>query len=358
MELQLTKENIQKTKQHIDVDGYSLLIRKIENNINTNPDIAIESCKSLIEGLSKKALSTLSEEYNNSKKLRKDCNNKLPTLVKTAFDHVYQTTIEVDLFEPLYQIISDKVKTEKIIQNANQKLYNRISKTISKIDAVRGNKGDISHGRIYPKLNESSIQFAKSIILITDAICSYMLHEMLERYKEIESSKDTLNYYDEKLKEFNRYLDESFEIKFPNFPIQSQLYSKILFDYELNEYLIQYKEFTENEFENKDSEILKDEKSYIDFPPISMGKIMLSDINSKFFTEEKQKELIRQLAEEEQLNPEKLTEIIDIYFFDSEFPSKGKIADLFTQTPTDEKTKVLVVERKIDELIENLAEIL
>jgi len=39
--------------QYNNIEYYQILIDKIENNVNDNPDIAIESCKALLEGLSK-----------------------------------------------------------------------------------------------------------------------------------------------------------------------------------------------------------------------------------------------------------------------------------------------------------------
>jgi len=35
--------------KHDGFEGYYLLIEKVQKNVNINPDIAIESCKSLIE---------------------------------------------------------------------------------------------------------------------------------------------------------------------------------------------------------------------------------------------------------------------------------------------------------------------
>ena len=61
--MELTKIAIQKHKQDIEgLDGYITVINKIEDNVSLNPDIAIEACKSLIEGLCKKALELLNGE--------------------------------------------------------------------------------------------------------------------------------------------------------------------------------------------------------------------------------------------------------------------------------------------------------
>ena len=218
MELKLTREIINKLNQQIEIDGYLLLISKIENNISENPDITIEACKSLIEGLSKKALNLFSKEYQSNKQLRKSCDNKLPTLVKTAFQEIYQTQLEVDLFDALYSLINDRVKTLKLLEKANLSYQRNITKTIDKIDAVRGNRGDISHGRIYPKRETSSIHFARSIISITDAICSYMLYEVAYLFDK--NREEIIEYDDPKLQNFNAKLDEEFNELFPNFPIQ------------------------------------------------------------------------------------------------------------------------------------------
>jgi hypothetical protein len=50
--MELTRTAIHKNQSLITgLDGYILLVDKIENNVTPNPDIAIESCRSLIEGL-------------------------------------------------------------------------------------------------------------------------------------------------------------------------------------------------------------------------------------------------------------------------------------------------------------------
>ena len=39
--------------RYTNIDYYQTIIEKIEENVESNPDICIESCKALLEGLSK-----------------------------------------------------------------------------------------------------------------------------------------------------------------------------------------------------------------------------------------------------------------------------------------------------------------
>ena len=50
LNMNLTKQAISNNKTIIPgIEGYLTLVSKIEKNVSINPDIAIESCKSLIE---------------------------------------------------------------------------------------------------------------------------------------------------------------------------------------------------------------------------------------------------------------------------------------------------------------------
>ena len=45
-----------------DLEYYCIIIKESEDHLNKNPDISIESCKSLIEGIAKLILSELGEK--------------------------------------------------------------------------------------------------------------------------------------------------------------------------------------------------------------------------------------------------------------------------------------------------------
>ncbi|NPE29025.1 hypothetical protein HNV12_13885 [Methanococcoides sp. SA1] len=203
----LTKDIILAKKGIVPgIEGYNLVISKIEGNLTVNPDIAIESCKSLIEGLCKKALELVSDKYNSDKQLRGLCEDNMKHLVKTAFNQVYSNGLEANLHESLYHIILQKTRTQTFIKNAQKSLYLNSKSAIDKVIRIRNIRGDLSHGRIYPKKVESEIHLAKSIASITDGICSFMIHEFSTQY-EIKSVNDRKLVYDD-LADFNNWLDE------------------------------------------------------------------------------------------------------------------------------------------------------
>ncbi|UUC46432.1 hypothetical protein [Flavobacterium cerinum] len=205
--MNLTRAKIEEFKDEVDgLTGYYLIIDEIEDNLPENPDISIESCKSLIEGLSKKALELISDKYNADKQLMKACEGNMSTLVKTAFDEVYKTSIEKDLHESLYNIIQNKSRVNKLLDAAKVEMQKNTKKAVDKIAAIRHDRGDISHGRVYPKKSESELHLANSILSITDGICSFMIHELAIQYQlKLEQAK-MLVYKEEG--DYNQWLDE------------------------------------------------------------------------------------------------------------------------------------------------------
>lgn len=242
--MELTKQSISDRKHILDgIDGYSLLIAKIENNVGLNPDIAIESCKSLIEGICKKSLELLDDEYNNQKSIRKDCDNKFPFLIRRAFDKVYRSPIEAELHYSLCSLIEKKVAEEvtknrllTLIDKNSYTIHNQIETVVKNISVIRDNRGDVSHGRIYPKKEESSIQLAKSIASITDGVCSFMIYEMADQYKIKMRESDRLIYSD--LEEFNNWLDDKLNVLSVKVDFSRQLYVNAYDKYE--EYYSEY----------------------------------------------------------------------------------------------------------------------
>lgn len=305
--------SITKHRPEIGLSYYNELLDIIDEYHAKKPDTSIETCKAIIEGISKLVIHKIKQEPIH----KLDKSKNVVQLVKNATNILLE---EKEVFD--------------------RDFVNRVGSLIDYVAEIRNEHSDIGHGRASIKKQINCPDFAQMIAGFTESMSVYLL-------KKLDEVVIIENHYDsQQMKDYNIWLDNSIE----DFPIATESYSKVLYEYDNALYYFRY----ENEYlvGEVEEELVTDKTESVN------TKVLLSDINSKFFTEEKQKELIRRLVEEEQLNPEKLTEIIDIYFFDSEFPSKGKIADLFTQPPTDEKTKVLVVERKIDELIENLAEIL
>lgn len=192
-------------KSYSNIDYYYLIVEKIEKNANNNPDIAIESCKSLIEGFSKFILKQLNSTYDPNKFL------DLQPLFKKALASIsaYNKNIEEDF-------------------------TNRAGALVHLIGEIRSKRGDISHGKLSPKEFNSDSSFSKFVMEVTDSLLFYVL----TCFAQIDVQK-VLEFEDNP--EFNQWLDE--ENSFGNLR-----YSKALFDQDFVAYeqeLINYKDLQE-----------------------------------------------------------------------------------------------------------------
>ncbi len=187
-----------------EFEYYFWLIQVIEEKREIEPDMSIESCKSLIEGISKTFLMKFEWE-NYPKDEYKDC--PFVPLVKKAMNkmssHIY---IEDDFIK-------------------------RTCTLLETIWEIRNTRWDISHGKQSPKTIASSPQFVKLAIHITDSIVVYLL----ELYFSIEFNKQ-IDYQDDELQEFNAFLDEEN-------PLDTISFSRALFDQDNPAYMQRYDEY-------------------------------------------------------------------------------------------------------------------
>lgn len=173
------------------LDEFETLLAEIEANIETEPDIAIESCKSLLESIAKTIL----------------------VRIDPTFSEGDATKIE---FAPLM-----KKAKEKLIQVSSEPedvLMTAMVTLAVQYSVIRNKRGDISHGRVVPKTDRSSINLAKSAKSFTDGFASYLLHLFLS----LDLSYMTLLNYEDN-PEFNEELDSAN-------PINGILYSKALYE--------------------------------------------------------------------------------------------------------------------------------
>ena len=206
-------------------DYYLVIIEKITRNSTSNPDIAIESCKSLIEGLSKSILTHTRSSYREKGK-------------KT--DDVY------DLFKKAIAALADA--GAEIEEDFTRSAGNMVIR----LGAIRNERGDISHGKSAPKLTSSKPHFSNLILQVTDGLAAFMLEELFA----LDLTKlDPISYYDHE--SFNRYLDELV-------PMEGKLsYSMALFDQDVVAYEEQLKEF-QTELEER-REVEMRESSHMDW---------------------------------------------------------------------------------------------
>lgn len=131
-----------------DCAYYLPLFSKARRNVSKHPDICIETCKSLLEGISKTIILGLDAAAISSDLDKKDV-------------------------EPLVKSAAKLLKANDDVIEEN--FVNRVSGLAHSLGALRNARGDISHGKAVPKAKESSDDFARLCLQMTDAMTYYML---------------------------------------------------------------------------------------------------------------------------------------------------------------------------------------
>ena len=134
--------------KHINHDYYLIALEKAEQNLKLHPDICIEACKSLIEGICKAILKSIDNglderaiEGMTAKRLAERAMTDL-----SAFDE----SIEVNFITNFSNLMQD-------------------------LASIRNKRGDVSHGHVSPKLVKSTPEFAEYIYRLTEHTVHYML---------------------------------------------------------------------------------------------------------------------------------------------------------------------------------------
>ena len=195
--------------EYSNIEYYNVIVDKIERNINDNPDIAIESCKALLEGLSKFVWKQVDPSYDS--------------LVADKMD-----------FHPLVRQSINKLAA--LNEDLEVDFVNKVNKLIVSIGEVRNKRGDISHGKLSPKAYFSDAHFSNLVVSITDNMLYYILH----CFSQLEITKE-LQYEDNQ--EFNEKLDSENEFGFLS-------YSKALFEQDQ----VAYEQELQDYFDTKETE--------------------------------------------------------------------------------------------------------
>lgn len=285
---------------------YELHIYMIKHNLDTYPDIAIETCKALVEGISKTILLRLDKTLNY-----KDLKDwQFYTLFAKSIEKLGEESKE---FESGY--------------------IEHLRHPIKVLGEIRNSRGDISHGKSTPKLESSSKEFAKFIEEFTTSVVVYIL----KSFFALNIVEDLEIIYEDNIK-FNNTLDE-------NYPLDGYIkYSKALYSQDLTSYLQQLLEFQDNEKEMEDSSgifstlelqevssdkgqehVFKDEK-------LNTSNI-IDEYYTKFFDTEKKKHILITLCEENDLYINQVLKIIETYKFDQRDPLKDDIINAMKNKP-------------------------
>jgi hypothetical protein len=206
------KAIIEKHKNnYVGLDYYYEVIDVIEDKLFSSPDIAIESCKSLVEGVSKFILKTLDSSYKASE-----------------FDRLGVS--------PLFKRAMNKLSQH--VDEADNDLIQRAGSLIHILGEIRNESGDISHGKCAPKQIKNTPDLSLLAYHLTDGIVQYMLRSLLK----IDLSFREPILYEDNL-EFNAMLDELNPLP-SNVSYSSALFEQdyTAYEEELNDYLINQEE--------------------------------------------------------------------------------------------------------------------
>ena len=202
----LTQQLLNRLPPRFDDFEYDqVIVGKITENQSANPDIAIESCKSLVEGLSKSILKHTDKSYRDSQRPTEEL---------------------APLFKKAVNALADRGA------NIEEQFTKAVGNFIHQLGSIRNERGDISHGKSAPKLISSTPHFATLVVQATDGLTSFLLHELFALDL---SDFDPLEYDDSSA--FNGYLDELCPM------VGGLSYSRALFDQDVVAYEEQLKDF-------------------------------------------------------------------------------------------------------------------
>ena len=181
----LKKHNLNYYESHCDV---------IEKYFEEKPDISIESCKAILEGISKLTIHLLTQE-------------PLHRLESSKFDQLFK--------QALNEI--DKRGGDEF--SFDSELAKRFGSAVRYLGEMRNAHGDISHGKASLKEQQTDADLSEMVSGITDSIGTYMLRKLEQLNQFAAADFDYSENYD-----FNFSIDESY-------PMEGGLsYSKALYD--------------------------------------------------------------------------------------------------------------------------------
>ena len=198
-----------------DPHYYLLIIDEVESHLVDQPDICIEACKSLIEGVSKTILRNL--KYSSRDALEVNLKAKpLSKVVGEALEAIRQdnTTLEDDFVK-------------------------RCVSVVVMMGELRNKRGDISHGKLAPKPDNSTSSFAQLVMEMSASILVFMLHSYAERMNLMTEPNLMAEPY-ARSDFFNQLLDETYK------PTKDKPYSRALYDADYHAYIARRDECYEN----------------------------------------------------------------------------------------------------------------
>ncbi len=220
---------VNNSNRHPEFRYYIRLMKKAERNSLNQPDICIETCKSLLEGISKSIIERLDSAADRKSLDRLD----ISPLVKKA----------TQLLKQADNVIEDDFVT-------------RCSSLAHALGTLRNERGDISHGKAVPKTVASDDRLSQLCMSMTESVICYMLDIFYQLSPvtpvakiEVVPPENPLDDLPvilfEDNSDFNDWLDDIYPL-----PEGRVVYSSALYELYFEDYVIQleaYRESTENE---------------------------------------------------------------------------------------------------------------
>ncbi len=299
-----------------EFEYYFSIIEIAEESVNKKPDVTIDCCKSLIEGVSKSVLIRLDNNYSE--------NNELvdrPSAIR--------------LFNKSIKLIA---KFDNSLIGKETDFLQKSKDLVDTIINIRNDRGDISHGKFAPKPDKiiSTSEFAVFVINLTDSIISFMLKILFQ----IDIPKTSrLDYDAENLQAYNIWLDEN-----TDFPIKKAKYSQLLFENDYDEYESRYSDEFLKTDEVEDEEIVVEtepetqeepqkEKVEIEEPIKEIEKLV-NTFDEDAFWVDAINEQTEAFAEAENLKIEELRKLISNYLFSDKKPLRDEVSKAMNERPS------------------------
>jgi len=301
-----------------EFEYYYSIIEIAEESVNKKPDVTIDCCKSLLEGVSKSILIRLDNNYSK--------NNELvdrPSAIK--------------LFDKSIKIIS---KYDNSLIGKELDFLKKSKDLVDTIINIRNDRGEISHGKFTPKPDEitSTSEFAVFVINLTDSIIAFMLKILFQ----IDIPKSSKIEYDSKeMEAYNNWLDDN-----TDFPIKKAKYSKLLFENDREEYENRYSD----EFLKEEAEELIEEKEVVtvevetetkvevepikETEPVKEIEKLVNTFNEVTFWTDATNQKTEAFAEVGNLKIDELRKLINDYLFSDKKPLRDEVATAMNERPS------------------------
>ncbi len=258
----LLMENKNSLETYNSFSDYTAIFEAIDKKVT--PDNCIEACKSLLEGISK----TVIETVNDSSDLM------IENLDKAQIENVRQAKKQLGSNSIKFIFAFKQACTilDAHHHSFEKAFFDELGKTFCNIIGdIRNWKGDVSHGRVSPKPQKSTLQLANMVEQITDTLAFHMLETLclvdLNPVEPIswdtlinesftlkpDSQLELIDSEEMIIREFNAILDS-------DNPLEAKLsFSRALFEQYPEDYKTQLQEYITSE-ESTKSDLEKAEK--------------------------------------------------------------------------------------------------